>query len=93
MSGLSIKVNIAGRVYPLNISHEEEENVRRAAKQINDDIEKLRENYAVRDKQDLLAMTALQHATQLLSASKDEDGTMAESRLLELEESLDTFLS
>jgi cell division protein ZapA len=66
MSEISIKVNIGTRTYPLSVKPEEEEVIRLAAKNINDSIKNLQENYAVKDVQDLLAMTALQLATQQL---------------------------
>jgi cell division protein ZapA len=66
MSEISIKVNIGTRTYPLSVKPEEEEVIRLAAKNINDSIKNLQENYAVKDVQDLLAMTALQMATQQL---------------------------
>ena len=64
MSSLSIKVNIAGRTYPLTIAREEEEMIRKAAAEINKNIDLLKQSYAVKDNQDLLAMTALQFATK-----------------------------
>lgn len=67
MSEISIKVNIGTRTYPLTVKPEEEDIIRQAAKNINDSIKKLQENYAVKDIQDLLAMTALQLATQQLT--------------------------
>ena len=36
MGEISIKINIADRVYPLKVNMEEEEIIRRAAKLIND---------------------------------------------------------
>ena len=45
-----------------NLVMEEEEIIRRAAKLINDRVKEYQENYAVRDKQDLLAMIALHFA-------------------------------
>jgi cell division protein ZapA len=62
---LKIKVNIADRVYPLTIKREEEEMIRRAVKMINDTVRSFQEKYAVKDKQDVLAMCALQWASQL----------------------------
>ncbi len=62
---LKIKVLIADRLYPLTINREEEEGLRSASKKIEKLIKKLEANYAVRDKQDLLAMCALQFASQL----------------------------
>ena len=66
MKDLSIKVNIANRIYPLTVTQDEEENIRLAAKEINEMIKEYEQNYAVKDKQDLLAMCALQNATQRL---------------------------
>lgn len=60
MSELHIKVNIAGRTYPLTVSSEEEEEVRKAALLINDKLKTLDSSFAVKDKQDLLAMLALE---------------------------------
>ncbi len=75
MSELSIKVTIAGRTYPLTIERSEEEKIRKAVSEINDNIKNLQDNYAVKDTQDLLAMTALQFSTQndLLDSSVDAD--------------------
>lgn len=65
MSDLKIKINIANRVYPLTIPREEEEGIRRAAKKIEELLKDFEANYAVRDKQDLLAMAVLKFATDL----------------------------
>jgi len=64
MGKLSIKVVIAGRNYPLTVNEEEAEKVKTAAATINNSIKRLQESYAVKDMQDLLAMTALQLATK-----------------------------
>ncbi|MFB1021836.1 MAG: cell division protein ZapA [Vicingaceae bacterium] len=64
MKDLSIKVNIAGRMYPLTVQQTEEENIRKAVKAIDEMVRDYEQNYAVKDKQDLLAMVALQYATQ-----------------------------
>jgi cell division protein ZapA len=65
---LSVKVSIANRNYPLRITHEEQDKVLRAAENINKRIKELEEVYAVKDKQDLLAMCALQFASEALGA-------------------------
>ena len=64
---LKIKVKIAKRLYPLSVSQDKEEVIRRSSKKIDEMIEKLEKSYAVRDKQDVLAMCALQYATELES--------------------------
>ena len=60
MGKVSLKVTIAGRTYPLNIKESEKDGVIAAVSDINTSIEKLKNNYAVKDPQDLIAMTALQ---------------------------------
>ena len=70
MGEISIKINIADRVYPLRVSTEEEEVIRQAAKLINEKMKELQENYAVRDKQDLLSMSLLQYATGMIKAER-----------------------
>ena len=62
---LKIKLSIANRVYPLTIKPSQEEGLRKAAKQIEDMIKQFEQSYSVRDKQDVLAMCALQFASQV----------------------------
>ncbi|HRO75184.1 MAG TPA: cell division protein ZapA [Crocinitomicaceae bacterium] len=67
---ISIKVVVAGRTYPLNVAKDEDAKVLKAADDINKSIKLLQENYAVKDMQDLLAMTALPLASK---SSKNTD--------------------
>jgi cell division protein ZapA (FtsZ GTPase activity inhibitor) len=62
---LKIKLSIADRVYPLTVDTSQEEGLRSASKKIDTMIKQFEENYAVRDKQDVLAMCALQFASQV----------------------------
>ena len=62
---LKIKISIADRVYPLTVDASQEEGLRSASKKIDMMIKQFEENYAVRDKQDVLAMCALQFASQV----------------------------
>lgn len=71
MDKVSLKIIIAGRTYPLTIRKEEEEAIRNAADKINSNIKKLQGNYAVKDMQDLLAMTTLQMAVQMKNNSSE----------------------
>tara|TARA_B110000444_G_scaffold261429_1_gene313441 strand:+ start:243 stop:548 length:306 start_codon:yes stop_codon:yes gene_type:complete len=65
MDKLRIKVSIAGRIYPLSINRSEEEGIRRATVEIEKIIKQFESNYAVNDKQDLLAMCALQLSSKV----------------------------
>ena len=91
MGEISIKINIADRVYPLKVNMEEEEIIRRAAKLINDRIKEYQENYAVRDKQDLLSMCVLHYATSSLKA--DNKVTVDDTELAEKVYQLDYLLT
>ena len=63
---LKINLVIGGRTYPLSVkSTKEEEGMRKAAAKINQLISMYEQNYAVNDKQDVLAMCALQFASKL----------------------------
>ena len=92
---LKIKVTIGDRVYPLTIKSEgEEEGVRKAVKKINDLIKKFEENYEVRDKQDVLAMCALQFASlqEVRSIHKIQDAGEIEKKLNQMSEKMDALL-
>jgi cell division protein ZapA len=68
---IKIKLTVADRVYPLTISPDQEASLRISAKKIEDMTKQLEQNYAVRDKQDVLAMCALQYAAQLENRLKN----------------------
>jgi len=67
MEEFTISVNIADRPYRLTIKREEEEVIRKAANKINEKVKNYSANYAFNDKQDLLAMVALEEATVALN--------------------------
>ena len=83
---LKIKISIADRIYPLTINPSQEEGLRLASKKIEEMIKRFEENYAVRDKQDVLAMCALQFAAQVeqKEIDKSSDTHQTESRLAAL---------
>ena len=81
MAEVSIRVNIAGRTYPLTVESTEQEVIRRAEQAIEDNIKVFQQYYSKQDKQDLLAMAALQLAAKGLSnpaVSKTPDTTAIE---------------
>ncbi|MDX1651661.1 MAG: cell division protein ZapA [Brumimicrobium sp.] len=93
MGKTSIKVILAGRNYPLTINEGEEQIVREAVDGINSSIKRLQENYAVKDMQDLLAMTALQLATRpgKTESSGNEGNDVNEELLNELKRLSDSI--
>ena len=92
---LKIKLSIADRVYPLTIDPKQEEGLRKAAKNIDFLAKKFEQNYAVRDKQDVLAMCALQFASRIEQSGIEESEHMQEvaERLEQLEGLLSKSLS
>lgn len=79
MGKLKINVVIAGRTYPLSVNNtREEEGMRKAANAINKLISLYEQNYAVSDKQDVLAMCALQFASKLEISSLEKKSTNEE---------------
>ena len=92
---LKIKVTIAGRVYPMRIKNEnEEEGMRKAANKINELVTKFEKNYAVSDKQDVLAMCALQFASliEINAINNDEDLIKATEKINKLNVLIDEHL-
>jgi hypothetical protein len=97
MAKVSLKVNVGGRTYPLTVNEGEEQRVLKAAEEINKAIKLLQESYAVKDMQDLLAMSSLQLATRqgAVSAtsptSSPADYSVIESELDALSKELDSL--
>jgi len=92
-NGLSIKVVVADRPYPLKVQNSnEEELVRKAAKLVNEKINELGKNYEA-DKLDLLAMSSLMLATENLKNEKSVvlEGTEFDKKLSEIDVLLDSF--
>ena len=90
-SSQKIKVAIANRVYPLTVKRTEEARFRRAVALINEMVGQFEEKYAVRDKQDILAMCALQFANQI--AKQKEQKTELSLQVTNDLKSIDTLLS
>jgi cell division protein ZapA (FtsZ GTPase activity inhibitor) len=91
---LKIKISIADRVYPLTVEFAQEEGLRSASKKIDVMMKQFEENYAVRDKQDVLAMCALQFASQVEQKQIDNaiDGDATIERLKKINAILDQYL-
>ncbi len=89
MSELSIKVIVGGRTYPLTIKREEEEKIRKAVSEIDNNIKNLKDNYAVVDMQDLLAMTSLEYATESIRKNSSVEFDNLSEEIMKLKEELE----
>ncbi len=91
MKELNINITIADRPYRLTIDRDEEEIVRQAAETVNQKVKAFARNYSFKDKQDLLAMIALQYTTEALQLQKQQH--FVEEELDERLSALDNLLS
>lgn len=92
---LKIKITIADRVYPLSIQNaNEEEGMRKAAKKIGELVTKFEKNYAVSDKQDVLAMCALQFASllEIEAIEKEDENVLVSEKIEKINKLLDIHL-
>jgi cell division protein ZapA len=92
---LKIKLSIANREYPVTNPPSQEEGFRKAAKNIESMIKQFEQSYSVRDKQDVLAMCALQFASQVEQKNLDKEhvNEHVEEKLNALNQMLDLHLS
>lgn len=90
MDKFAININIAGRTYRLKVDNKEEEHVRAAATAINKKIDEFSGNYAFKDKQDLLAMTAISFVSELMKnkAESETNAMISIDKLNEINEIL-----
>ena len=89
---LSIKLHIANRTYPMKIERKSEEYIRNAVKKIEARMKFYEDNYAIKDKQDLLAMCLIEYASRSESVNNKsvvEDDGLTE-KLNEIETILDS---
>ncbi|MAX68825.1 MAG: cell division protein ZapA [Flavobacteriales bacterium] len=91
---LKIKINIANRIYPMTINRDAEENIRKSVKKIEERLKFYEKNYAIKDRQDLLAMCLIEIATKLESVndSDTKDNNDIEIKLSSIESTLSEII-
>ena len=92
---LKIKLSIANRIYPLTIDPSQEEGLRIAAQNIEATLKKYEQSYSVKDKQDVLAMCALQFAAKAeqTALTKSSLNAALEQRLHDLDKQIESHLN
>ncbi|WP_109831139.1 cell division protein ZapA [Reichenbachiella versicolor] len=75
MTELSIKIKIGNREYPMKVLASEEAKIREAGKKINDKLKSFQDQFGIDDKQDLLAMVAIDSYVELLNSSEVRQNT------------------
>ena len=91
MDKLSIRLNIANRFYPMKIERSSEETIRNSVKKIDNRLKFYEENYAIKDKQDLLAMCLIEYASK--SESMDNKTIVEDNGLTEKLTNIHTVLN
>jgi len=90
MNESSIQVTIAGRTYPLTVADGEAARVREAAGRIDELVQRFQRDYGISDRQDLMAMAALQllsePTTSAPPAAEPESPIIPQSIFDDLEE-------
>lgn len=92
--GVSIKVNIAGKEYPLKVSASEQQEVITVEQEIKRNLDALANDYGVKDKQDLLAMFLFQY---MMANNKNNNSSSGANeglhdKLKDLEEFVSNYL-
>jgi cell division protein ZapA len=90
---LSVRINVAERLYPLRIAMQDEERLRRAARMINEKLNQYKERYIDRDLQDALAITALQFVVRLVELEERKDVSPVINDLIKLDKELEEYLN
>lgn len=75
MNELSIKIKIGNREYPMKVAADEEAKIREAGKKINEKLKSYQEQFGIEDKQDLLAMVAIDSYVQNMHMSEHRQST------------------
>ena len=91
MKELSIKIKIADREYPMKISADDEERIRRAGKLINEKIKHYSQQFGIDDKQDLLAMAAFDILID--KSQKEEIEGLSDETIFERVNNLNNLIS
>ena len=88
---INIKIVVADRPYRLKVNAKEEGLARAAAKEINSKVKEFQQAFNSKDKQDFLAMIALQNTVEALKAGKGTVGV--DGQVVDKIEALDQLLT
>jgi|ERR1035437_9433072 cell division protein ZapA len=94
MSEFSISITVADRPYKLVVEKVQEEVFRNASKLIDKRIKEYSSSYAFKDKQDLLAMVALEYTVSFLQNEKETKASelVVDEKLTKIDKALNQLL-
>jgi cell division protein ZapA (FtsZ GTPase activity inhibitor) len=91
-SSFHIKLQIAGRFYPLIIDRNEEEKLRKVAMIINEKVSQYQQRYKDKDGQDFLAMAAFQFVLKLVELEEQTSEAPLTNAVEEISLELEEFI-
>ncbi|MBS1749203.1 MAG: cell division protein ZapA [Bacteroidetes bacterium] len=89
---IPINVPVGDRTYRIKITPDDEEQVRKTIKLINEKILEYKTEFAGKDMQDYISMVVLWYATQLQSGNSSALSNDSEETLSKMEEQLNKIL-
>jgi cell division protein ZapA len=89
---ISIKITVADRPYPLRYPAAKEEQIRVAAKRVNERVTQYQQRYVQQDAQDALAITALQYMMKIMDYERSTDVSPLEQGVEQLDKQLGDYL-
>lgn len=94
MTEVAVNLNIAGRTYPIRVNPSEVDNLKAAEKMISEKINLYEKNFAVKDKQDLLAMCIINFASMLAgNAAAEKEYEHLAAQIQDTEQYLNNYLN
>jgi cell division protein ZapA len=70
MGEIAIKIKIGDREYPMKVEADEEEQIRKAARLLNEQMRQYKNRFGISEKQDLLAMVAFDAFMEKITQEK-----------------------
>ena len=88
---INTNLDLAGSIFPLKVKPEEEENIRKAAKQVNDWLNKYRDRYPGLTTEKLIAMVAFQFSLEKIELLQRNDTQPYLTKIEKLTEMLEEY--
>ena len=89
---IPVNIVVGDRTYRIKINADEEEQIRKMAKKLNDQVTEFKTRYAGKDMQDYLAMVLLSIVTDQQSPTPPNSDTLPLEQLQEIERLIDKAL-
>jgi cell division protein ZapA len=82
MSEVTLKIDIAGKEYPLKVTKENAYFIEEASQMIKNNLSEFEKKYTITDKKDILAMVFLQTVSEFLKEREKKEAELASLKTL-----------